>query len=258
MVRLIAYNIEYCEGVSHGFWEYVNAAHLLRSPKGLDKRMTSYLADQDPDILGLVEVDTGSIRSRRKDETAFFAESLGFEHVVKTNKYDSDDYWHRLLKNLPVFQYQDNAVLSKYDVDSATFHTLSKGVKNIAIEVTFSEPQPHTVILVHLALFKGARQQQLSELQYVVKDVETPLIVCGDFNTFKEDELNILLEETRLHDAYTEADTVKTNTAPTWNPKHRLDNVLHTPGISLDDYSVLDADFSDHLPVRLDYSVSTK
>lgn len=220
--------------------------------------MASYLSDHHPDTLGFVEIDTGSIRAHSKDETAFFAEALGFEHVVKTNKYDSDDYWHRLLKNLPVFQYQDNAVLSRYDVETATFHTLSKGVKNIAIEVEFSEPNPHTVILVHLALFKGARMQQLNELTYIVNDADTPVIVCGDFNTFNPDELNILLESTRLHDAYSEADHAQKNTAPTWNPKHRLDNVLHTPRINLDRYRVLDADFSDHLPVMLDYSIESK
>jgi endonuclease/exonuclease/phosphatase family metal-dependent hydrolase len=258
VVRLIAYNIEYCEGISHGAWEYLNAAHLLRSPQGLDKKMASYLASKDPDVLGLVEVDTGSIRSQHRDEAQFFADALGLEHVVKTNKYDGSDYSHRLLRHLPIFKYQNNAVLSSYAVQSAAFHTLSKGVKNIAIQVTFSEPTPHTILLVHLALFRGARKQQIRDLHDVITGIPTPLIVCGDFNTFKSDELNELLEETRLQDAYVESNGVQKNTAPTWNPKHRLDNVLHTPEITVDNYKVLDASFSDHLPVQLDYSVSTK
>lgn len=256
MVRLIAYNIEYCEGVSHSPWEYLNAAHLLRSPAGLDKKMVSYLAQYDPDVLGLVEVDTGSMRSRGKDETRFFADALGFETVIKTNKYDGDDYWHRVLKHLPIFKYQANAVLSKYAVRSATFHTLSAGMKNIAIEVTLDEPAPHTILLVHLALFKRARKQQLEDIQHILHRIDTPTVLCGDFNSFDTDELNELLENTSLHDAYQEVDQpAKQNTAPTWNPTHRLDNVLHTPGIDLHDYNVLDAEFSDHLPVLMDYSV---
>lgn len=258
MVRLIAYNIEYCEGIAHTPWEYLKAAHFLRSPKGLDKRMASYLANHDPDILGLLEVDTGSVRSRRRDETTFFAESLGFNTVVKTNKYDGTDAWHRFVKHLPIFKHQDNAVLTRLNVENATFHTLSKGLKNVAIEVTVSDPEPHTVLLVHLALFKSARRQQLNDIKHILRGIETPVILCGDFNTFNQEELNDLLETTRLHDAYAEATVAKEKTAPTWNPAYRLDNVLHTPEISVDDYTILGAEFSDHLPVKLDYSVSTK
>lgn len=258
MVRLIAYNIEYCEGISHSWWEYIKAARLLRSPQGLDKEMASYLARFEPGVLGLVEVDTGSMRSHHRDETRFFADALGLNNVIKTNQYDSDDYWHRLLKHLPIFKYQDNAVLTRYNVQSATFHTLSRGVKNIAIEVTLAEPRPHTVVLVHLALFKAARQQQIQDLKRIIKRIDTPVIVCGDFNSFDTDELNDLLESTQLHDAYAETSLKAGETAPTWNPKQRLDNVLHTPRINVDAYDVLDAPFSDHLPVLMDYSVSTK
>lgn len=250
-MRLISYNIEYCEGTTHGVWEYLNAAHALRSPKGLDKRMASFLANQDPDILGLVEVDEGSFRSRERDETAFFADRLGLSNIVKTQKYRGG--WRRALKLLPILKHQDNAVLTKHEVKSATFHELSKGFKNVVIEVTLSEPSVHTVLLVHLALFRGTRRTQLLELRRLVNDINTPILLCGDFNTFSSEELNYLLEETRLRDAYSGREGF---TQPSWNPTHRLDNVLVTNDVDVTDYRVLDAHFSDHLPVQVDYEVT--
>lgn len=258
VVRLISYNIEYCEGISHGPLDYLKASHYLRSPPGLDEKMASYLSRRDPDIVGLVEVDAGSVRARRKDETAVFAEALGFDTVVKTNKYDSSDYWHQILRSLPLFKYQDNALLTGLSVDGATYHTLSRGMKNVAIQLDLAEPEPHTVLLVHLALFEHARTQQLRDIKNILGGIDQPLLVCGDFNTFNDDEIKAFLEDTRLHDAYEEVGVSSPETAPTWNPTHRLDNILHTPAISVHSYNVLDAEFSDHLPVELDYSVSAK
>ena len=78
----------------------------------------------------------------------------------------------------------------------------------------------------------------------------------GDFNIFHgKKELNKLLKKTHLVDS-SELDYSKIKfTEPSWHPSKRLDFILISKGIKVKDYEVLQADFSDHLPVLLDFTV---
>jgi len=74
-MRFLLYNIRYATGTGAAFHLPVPGAGYLRTnPRVLDG-ITRFIKSQDPDIVGLIEVDTGSIRSRRVNQ----AESLGFE-----------------------------------------------------------------------------------------------------------------------------------------------------------------------------------
>ena len=65
MTRLIVYNIEYCEGMT-GLWhDYLKFWKIFFPPKDLDRRIVEHIKKLKPDVLALVEVDTGSFRSKK-------------------------------------------------------------------------------------------------------------------------------------------------------------------------------------------------
>lgn len=255
MVRLISFNMEYCEGTTESALEYLNGVRALHSPKHLDEQMMSYLADWHPDILGLVEVDFGSFRTHQRDEAEFFASHIGFESIIRGSKYQ-DSLLSRLIRRLPLGGKQGNAVLSSLPVKDTYFHILSRGMKNLVIEVEFENPS-FTLLLVHLALFKRTRRYQIKELTQIIQNIDTPVILCGDMNTFHKEEIHHILTKTKLHDLYTESKySSNPKTEPSWRPKYRLDNVFGSKEVSVEQYRVLNVHFSDHLPVLVDFSVS--
>ncbi|NBC23159.1 MAG: endonuclease, partial [Gammaproteobacteria bacterium] len=75
-MRLLLYNIRY--GVGGGASMHVpvpGAGYLLGNRPNLD-RIIEFIQSVDPDIVGLVEVDTGSIRSRRVNQAEEIARAL--------------------------------------------------------------------------------------------------------------------------------------------------------------------------------------
>ena len=82
MVKLVCYNIEYCEGMEGLWYQYLKFWKIFFPPKNLDEKIINELKDLDLDILSLVEVDTGSFRSK-KDEAKFFGKKLNMPHVIE-------------------------------------------------------------------------------------------------------------------------------------------------------------------------------
>ena len=62
-VRLLIYNIRYATGTGPAFHLPVPGAGYLRSSRQVLSRITDFIKKQDPDVVGLIEVDTGSIRT---------------------------------------------------------------------------------------------------------------------------------------------------------------------------------------------------
>ena len=101
MVRLICYNIEYCEGME-GFWfQYLEFWKIIFPPKNLDQKIVNELKKLKPDIFAMVEVDTGSFRSKGRDEVIFFEKSLGMRSFVEKIKYPFHG-WMKLFHYTPI------------------------------------------------------------------------------------------------------------------------------------------------------------
>ncbi|MFH1637011.1 MAG: endonuclease/exonuclease/phosphatase family protein [Candidatus Woesearchaeota archaeon] len=254
MVRLIVYNIEYCEGITGKRWlEYLKFWRVLFPPKMLDIKIMEAIKKLKPDILALVEVDIGSIRAR-KDRGRFFETSLDMMDIVEIVNYPKIG-WLKLLSYVPILNKQANALIAKYQFSNIRHHVLSKGVKRIVIEATVKLPKEVTLLLAHLSLGKRARRKQITELTQIVTSISNPVILMGDFNTFKgEKEIMELLEKTHLFHKYKMNSSILTQ--PSVNPKRCMDYVLTSKDIHIKNYKVLNYDFSDHLPILVDFDVN--
>ena len=62
-MRFVLYNIRYATGTGPAFHLPIPGAGYLRSNTRVLERLTAYLKSLDPDLVGLIEVDTGSIRT---------------------------------------------------------------------------------------------------------------------------------------------------------------------------------------------------
>ena len=62
-MRLVAYNIRYATGTGPAFHLPLPGAGYLRSSPQVLEKITAFLKARNPDIIGLIEVDMGSIRT---------------------------------------------------------------------------------------------------------------------------------------------------------------------------------------------------
>ncbi|HLC70864.1 MAG TPA: endonuclease/exonuclease/phosphatase family protein [Candidatus Nanoarchaeia archaeon] len=258
MVRLITYNIEYCEGLVGRWFDYLKFWKTFFPPKKLDQRIVKALKEIKPDILALIEVDTGSLRSRGKDEVRFLEKKLKLHDFVEKVKYPLQG-WLRLFHHIPILDKQANALISRFKISKVKYHVFHEGTKRMVIEATIHCPRPITLLVAHLALGRRARAKQIGELVGIVNAIKNPVILMGDFNTFHgEAEIRKLLQQTHLKDKISLDKKDIHFTEPAWHPTKRLDYILTSSKIKVSKYSVLPFHFSDHLPLMIEFEVRKK
>ncbi|MFH1276199.1 MAG: endonuclease/exonuclease/phosphatase family protein [Candidatus Woesearchaeota archaeon] len=254
MVKLVCYNIEYCEGMEGIWYQYLEFWKLFFPPKNLDQKIIKALKKLDLDILSLVEVDTGSFRSK-KDEVKYFEKSLGMKYFVEKVKYPFQG-WLKLFHYVPILNKQANALISKYKFSKIKYHLFHEGTKRVIIQADVHCPQKVTLLLAHLSLSYSERVKQIDELIKLVNNIKNPVILMGDFNTFRGDkEIKKLMKETHLKDR-AKLDKFSIGlTEPTWHPSRRLDYVLVSRQIKVKEYKVLNFPFSDHMPLYVEFHI---
>ena len=175
-MRLVVYNIRYATGTGPAFNLPFPGAGYLRSNRRVLLGLTEFLRNQDADIVGLIEVDTGSIRSGMVNQAEFIADSLGHYSIYEC-KYGAASFNNRL----PIVRKQANAFLAAPRVHGERFHYFDSGIKRLIIELEMDDV---CVFLVHLSLKYRHRQYQLRYLHELIEKSVKPVIVAGDFNTF--------------------------------------------------------------------------
>jgi endonuclease/exonuclease/phosphatase family metal-dependent hydrolase len=207
--------------------------------------LTTFIKSVDPDIVGLIEVDTGSIRSRKVNQAEKMATDLGMNTSYET-KYGTKS----LNKILPIIRKQGNAFMAAPRVHGEKFHYFDTGIKRLIIEL---EMRDFAVFLVHLSLKYRHRHLQLRHLYDLIQETSKPVIVAGDFNTFwGGNEIYLFKRAAGLQSA--NVDCVPTY--PSRAPRKELDFILFQDGIKVTDFEVLQVRYSDHLPLVCDFEIN--
>ena len=207
--------------------------------------LTTFIKSVDPDIVGLIEVDTGSIRSRKINQAEKIAADLGMNTSYET-KYGTKSF----NKILPIVRKQGNAFMAAPRVHGEKFHYFDTGIKRLIIELEMRE---FAVFLVHLSLKYRHRHLQLRHLYDLIQETEKPVIVAGDFNTFwGENEIYLFKRAAGLKSANTDC----IPTYPSRAPRKELDFILFQDGIEVNNFEVLQVRFSDHLPLVCDFEIN--
>jgi len=207
--------------------------------------ITQFIKSVDPDIVGLIEVDTGSIRSRKVNQAEKIASDLAMNTSYET-KYGSKS----INKILPIVRKQGNAFMAAARVHGEKFHYFDTGIKRLIIEL---EMEDFAVFLVHLSLKYRHRHLQLRRLYDLISETRKPAIVAGDFNTFwGENEIYLFKRAAKLNSANAEG----IPTYPSRAPRKELDFILYQEGIQVTHFEVPMVRYSDHLPLVCDFEVA--
>jgi endonuclease/exonuclease/phosphatase family metal-dependent hydrolase len=243
-MRILLYNIRYATGTGASFHLPVPGAGYLRSNRPVLEAITAFIKSEDPDVVGLIEVDTGSIRTGMLNQAEFIAAELGHYSIYEC-KYGLES----LQSFMPIVRKQGNAFLAAPRVHGERFHYFDTGIKRLIIEL---ELEDAVVFLVHLSLKYRHRQAQLRELHDLVVAATKPVLVAGDFNTFwGNHEIYLFMQAARLKSA----NVAGVASYPSHSPRRELDFILYTDGIEVTDFRVPAVRHSDHLPLVCDFHV---
>lgn len=241
-IKLLSYNIQV--GIaSTKPHHYVTKSwkHVFPHRKHLENLDQISKIVSEYDIVGLQEVDAGSLRSDFINQTEYLAVKAAFP------------YWsHQTNRRLGNIAQHSNGLLSKFDPLDIVDHKLPGRVPGRgAMVVRFGEESnPLIVVLMHLALGRNARRVQINYISQLVHQYEH-VVVMGDMNCQPDsEEFQILTKDAGLF-----APSSNLNTFPSWNPTRKLDHILVSPSLIVESINVLNVACSDHLPISMEIVV---
>lgn len=238
-LRLLSYNIQagihsrsYRDYFANGWKHLLPHGERLRNLSNIAALLRGY------DIVGLQEVDGGSLRSAFVDLTAYLAQLGGYEH------------WHNQInRELGSLARHSNGLLSRHRPTQVTEHRLPglPGRGALLVEYATNQNVPLVVCVVHLALGGRARRRQLEYLLQVACGHRFA-VMMGDFNC---DCGSASLRRT-VKQAGMRGLDCELKTFPSWRPARNLDHIFVSSEIRIRRAQVLDYPLSDHLPLAME------
>ncbi len=238
MLRLLSYNIQ--AGVdTHRYREYVTKGwkHILPHRERMRNLNRIAMMLHGYDLVGLQEVDSGSLRSGFVDMTEYLAHGAGYPH------------WYRQVnRNMGLLAQHSNGFLSRHKPTSVTNYRLPPRNGRGAMLVEFgSGPDALRICSMHLALSRRVRRQQLDFIAELVGN-SRHLVVMGDLNAgCDSNEVRKFIADNGLREPACEQPTF-----PSWRPIRRIDHILISNALKVHKAHVLDYPWSDHLPIALE------
>ena len=192
----------------------------------------------DYDMVALQEADSGSLRSGFINQSRYLATHAGMP------------FWcHQSNRRVGNVAYAGNGFISRFEPDSVEEFRLPGAIPGRgSLVANYGNGQVRlAVAVVHLALGRRARAQQLQFLARALSDIPY-LAVMGDLNTrTRSKELAAFMSELGL-----KAPTEGLASYPSWQPQRAIDHILVSERLDTSDARVLDVPHSDHCPVQVD------
>jgi len=241
-MRFLLYNIRYGAGTGKNFHFPFPYSGYFRNTNENFAKIIEFTRSINPDVVGLIEVDSGSFRSNQNNQAETIADELNLYPVFQS-KYSVKS----VAQVIPVLNKQGNAILTNQLVVAQNFHYFNEGIKRLVIELELKEV---SIFLVHLSLRYRHRQYQLQHLHQIIKDRRKPIIVAGDFNAFWGNrELQLFLAATNLKNA----NCFEEPSHPSKSPTRQLDYIFHSPDIFARGFQIPQITLSDHAPLVCDF-----
>jgi len=245
MPRILIYNIAYGSGAPSSSSANILQIHryFKRSDKNL-KKISKFIEFSKADIVGLIEVDTGSFRTAKRNQALEISKD-SCHHTHYLTKY-GESFTGKIV---PILRKQGNAILTRDESSNGIYHYFPGGFKKLIIEL---EMENLRVFLLHLSLSKRARRMQLRHMSNLLSTKKCPVIIAGDFNAFKgTSELDEIQKSLNL----VNPNVNHLPTYPAWKPKHQLDFILCSKEIKINNFEIPKVHLSDHLPIIMDFEI---
>ena len=240
-LRLLSYNIQagietnrYRHYVTRGWKHVLPHRGRVQNLQAIAKILTEY------DVIGLQEVDAGSLRTGFLDMTEYLARQSGHP------------YWYRQVnRDIGMLAQNSNGLISRIKPTQVTNHRLPPGNGRGAMLMEFGSGRDALRICsMHLALSRRQRQRQLDFISELTQD-SSNLIVMGDLNAGCDSrEVRGFIESNALS-----SPACSQPTFPSWAPIRRIDHILVSNNLQVENAEVVDYPLSDHLPISIDVIV---
>lgn len=237
-LKLLSYNIQ-AGTTTANYREYLTRSWRQVLPNNQRVSNLDEIADLVAgfDIVGLQEVDCGSLRSGFLNQAKYIANHAGFP------------WWsHQPNRKLGMIAHAGNGVLSKLEPAEIHEHRLPGAIPGRGALVLRFGAGEHAlwVVVLHLALGRRARVQQLRYVAHLI-DRHPNVVVMGDLNTVSDSRelrefcvrAGLVLPDRRLL------------TFPSWRPQRAIDHILVSPNMEIAEFDVLAATNSDHRPLAM-------
>ena len=237
-LRLLSYNIQ--TGIStRRYRHYLTHSwkHVLPHGERIENLNRIARMIHEYDVVGLQEVDGGSLRSGFINQTEYLAVRANFP------------YWYdKTNRNLGKIAQHSIGLLSRFPTAEITEHKLpgfipGRGALTVEFNTTGT---PLILVILHLALSQRARARQLDFVSELVSDYKN-VVVMGDMNCQPDSEEMIRL----MRNADLVEPLQDLHTFPSWRPLRNIDHILVSPSLEVADAKVLNYPLSDHLPISM-------
>ena len=231
--------------IAHGRNQSAHQLLLSESQLGQNlQKIVDVLDKQNPDVVGLQEIDAPSFWSARQDQAKFLATRFSsLPNYIHGRHVDGFGlhYGTAVLSRLPIA----SAYSGRF---SATPPTFPKGFVIAQIKCPQMPDGVFDFVSVHLDFASSARRsQQADSLIERLAARDSPLIVVGDFNCNWSDSGSVLPKICKELELHTFEATAGKVTFP--KTAARLDWILLSKHFKLESFEILPENVSDHLAV---------
>jgi endonuclease/exonuclease/phosphatase family metal-dependent hydrolase len=241
-IRLLSYNVQ--AGISTArYRHYVTHSwkHVLPHPQRFSNLDRVARLVSDYDVIGLQEVDAGSLRSGYVNLTQYISERAGLP------------FWYdQTNRRIGRIARHSTGLLSRFEPTEIVEHRLPGRIPGRgAMFIRYGNRRESLVVLIlHLALSQRARMRQLDYVSEIVNEYPN-VVLMGDMNCrSRSAEMDLLINRTLMREPFHDL-----HTFPSWRPQHNIDHILVTPTLQVDNVRVLNYSLSDHLPVSMEITL---
>lgn len=245
-------------GLTVAFWQQPSTASAQSTSlrvfnynihNGFDVRGTlnleaiaQLIEDQQAEIVTLQEVSRGWVVNGSVDMAVWLSWRLGMP--VTFSSTSGLDWGHAVLSRFRVTRHDEFAL-------PPPGLPLSRGFAYHEINV--GDPQPLLLINTHLHHRQAdntiREQQAATILHFLEGNPMRRLLITGDLNAQPTDPVLLSLQAAGLRDLIAEAGATPGYTFPADNPARRIDYILASPDIGLQQLEIAPAVISDHLGI---------
>jgi endonuclease/exonuclease/phosphatase family metal-dependent hydrolase len=225
--------------------------HAGKDAAGADnlERVADLVRETGADVALLQEVDRATRRSGLVDQPDVLARRTGFAVAFgKTLDYDGGEYGIAILSRWAIARQ----ALVRLPVEPPQARSGGSHEPRGAQRVIVRAPDGEIALLnTHLDPSREDhyRRQEARTVLAVARDVGSPTLVGGDFNSTPDSEVQAEVRKGGLRDAWLECGSGDGFTYPAHKPSKRIDYLYLTGAMTCTRAVVLETTASDHRPL---------
>ena len=203
------------------------------------------IKESKADIVGLQEIDVHTERSGKGlDQAAELGRLTGMHHYfVKGIDYQGGEYGVAILSRFPIIKSDSLRLPMKEGIG---------GEPRVLAVITIEPVKGKKIVFAntHMDLKPETRILQARAIVDYLKDIQSPVIFCGDLNAKPGSEPINLFDE-----FFTRSSILNGFTIPQINPKSEIDFIMFKPAnrFKILKHEVINEPYaSDHLPVLVE------